>query len=150
MRPAHRRRERGLSGGDIQRPGLAPENHNHPRRGDHLRPATAGVNDVHRLLSGGRDIQTTYIVADGQQGGLSGLNNRTLVDGTETANHTLNGAGPGSEYWDALTQDITTSIPPSDTAVTIQVESAADLGVGDCITWVSQVLSVPPLVPVNL
>ncbi len=87
--------------------------------------------------------QTTYIVADGQQGPGLGLNNRTHVDGTETANHTLNGAGPGTEYWDTLTQNISAFIPPSDTDVTIEVESASDFGVADCITWVAQVLSVP-------
>lgn len=88
--------------------------------------------------------ETTFIVADGQQdpGGI-GLRNRTYVDGTLTADYVLNGAGPGTQYWDTLTQDISAFIPPSDTAVTIEVESTADLGVADCITWVAQVLSVP-------
>ena len=90
---------------------------------------------------------TTYIVADGQQPGGLGLNNRTLVDGVETANHTLNGAGPGTQYWDTLTQNISAFIPPSDTSVMIQVESAADFGVADCITWVAQVLAVPAVEP---
>ncbi len=81
---------------------------------------------------------TTYIVADGQQA----LNNRTLVDGTETANHVLNGAGPGTQYWDTLTQDITAFIPEDDTDVTVEVESAGN-GTFDCLTWVAQVLSVP-------
>ena len=92
--------------------------------------------------------QTTYIVADGQQdpGGI-GFNNRTYVDATMTADYTLNGAGPGTQYWDTLTQDISTFIPPSDTAVTIGVESTADLGIADCLTWVAQVVSVPAEAP---
>jgi hypothetical protein len=82
--------------------------------------------------------ETTFIVADGQDG----LNNRTLVDGTETANHVLNGAGPGTEYWDTLTQDISAFIPAGDTNVTTEVESAGN-GTYDCLTWVAQVVSVP-------
>lgn len=90
--------------------------------------------------------ETTYIVADGQQSfpvPNIGLRNRTYVDGTLTADYVLNGAGPGTEFWDTLTQDISAFIPPSDTAVTIEVESSQDFGVADCITWVAQVLSVP-------
>jgi hypothetical protein len=87
--------------------------------------------------------RTTYIVADGQSGGAFNLNNRTLIDGTETANHTLNGAGPGTQYWDTLTQDISAFVPAADTSVSVEVESTGN----DCITWVAQVLSVPVAEP---
>lgn len=82
--------------------------------------------------------QTTWIVADGQ-GNATEPHNRTWVDGNMTASSVLDGAGPGTWYWDTLTQDITTYIPAGDTAVTIGTESATN----DCITWVAQVLSVP-------
>lgn len=84
--------------------------------------------------------QTTWVVADGQQGGtFPAPNNRVLVDGTITADPALNGFGPGTQYWDTLTQSVTAFIPPADTAVTVEVESVTT----DCITWVAQVLSVP-------
>jgi hypothetical protein len=87
--------------------------------------------------------RTTYVVADGQSGGAFNLNNRTLIDGTETANHTLNGAGPGTQYWDTKTDDISAFVPPADTSVSVEIESTGN----DCITWVAQVLSVPVAEP---
>jgi hypothetical protein len=95
-----------------------------------------------QFLAVAGNSKTTYIVADGQQD-YPDLNNRTLVDGTETANNTLDGAGPGTEYWDTLTQNITTFVPAADTAVTVAIESSTDNVSYDCLTWVAQGLSVP-------
>jgi len=89
--------------------------------------------------------KTTYVVADGQPG----LRNRTLVDGTQTADFTPQGGGPGSDYWNTVTQDISAFVPPADTSVSVQLESL-NFGGYDCLTWVAQVLSVPapePVVP---
>jgi hypothetical protein len=90
--------------------------------------------------AGAGTSQTTYVMADGQ-----GLRNRTLVDGTETADFVLDGTStPGSIYWDNLTQNISAFIPPGDTAVTVEAESL-NFGGFDCLTWVAQVLSVPAI-----
>jgi hypothetical protein len=86
--------------------------------------------------------KTTWIVADGQHD-VGAPNTRLLVDGTEIANHALNGNGPGSQFWDTRTDDISAFVPSGDTSVTVAIESNADPGgVYDCLTWVAQVLSV--------
>lgn len=82
--------------------------------------------------------KTTYVVADGQPG----LRNRTRVDGTYTADFTPQGGGPGSDYWNTVTQDISAFVPPADTSVSVELESL-NYGGYDCLTWVAQVLSVP-------
>lgn len=90
--------------------------------------------------------RTTWIVADGQPlsfGNGSILDNRTLVNGTQLADFVLNGAGPGTPYWDTLTNDISAFIPPGTTSVQLAIESTTnDTGASDCLTWVAQVLSV--------
>lgn len=84
--------------------------------------------------------QTTWVVADGQPSAPP-FNNKTYVDATLTASTVLNGAD--GDFWDTLTQDISTFIPSGDTSVTVGTESSFDFGSGDCITWVAQALSTP-------
>lgn len=79
---------------------------------------------------------TTFIVADGQHN-FAGLNNKVYLGDTLLAQYTLNGAGPGSQYWDTLSLNV--NIPTGSTSTTVSVESSN----GDCLTWVAQVLSVP-------
>ncbi len=86
---------------------------------------------------------TTWIVADGQQN-LPGANNRIFVNGVEIANHTLNGAGPGTQLWDTRTDNISAFVPAGTTSITFGIVSDND-GTGpnsDCLTWVAQVFSV--------
>ncbi|MDP2674439.1 MAG: DUF3344 domain-containing protein [Dehalococcoidia bacterium] len=99
-------------------------------------PAEATVFSGFSAAAG--TTKTTYVVADGQPG----LRNRTLVDGTETADFTPQGGGPGSDYWNTVTQDISAFVPPADTSVSVELESL-NFGGYDCLTWVAQVLSVP-------
>jgi hypothetical protein len=105
-------------------------------------PAEATVFSGWTAVAG--TTQTTYIVADGQQGGtFPAPNNRTKVDGTTLTDPALNGFGPGSQYWDTKTENISAFVPPADTSVSVEVESKTT----DCITWVAQVLSVPVAEP---
>jgi protocatechuate 3,4-dioxygenase beta subunit len=81
---------------------------------------------------------TTWIVADGQGKNNPGLINRILVNGTQFASPVLNGAGPGTPYWDTRTDDISAFVPTGTTSVTVAIESTN----GDCLTWVAQVVAV--------
>ena len=86
------------------------------------------------FAANGVSAGTSWIVADGQQG----LDNRIHVDGTLVADHVVNGAGPGTQYWDTDTRDITSFVPAGDTDVQVGLESFAN----DCITWIAQVAAV--------
>lgn len=96
------------------------------------------------FTAAGTGTKTTFIVADGQRN-VPGLNSRIFIDGTEIANHILNGADPppGSQFWDTETRNISSFVPSGDTDVTVAIESSSDDGFFfDCLTWVAQVVSV--------
>jgi hypothetical protein len=89
---------------------------------------------------------TTYIVADGQQGGIKSA----TFNGDAVPNATFSGTDPlaAGDYslgnlWDTTTADVSSSIKASDTSASLSITSATDDSDNyDCVVWVGQVLAV--------
>ncbi|MEK7215886.1 MAG: hypothetical protein AAB289_09865, partial [Chloroflexota bacterium] len=94
--------------------------------------------------AGPKSAKTTYIVADGQSGKFSTLQNdasfeATLLGGGDTLSG-ADGAATGNYLWDTESHNVSALVVDGDTSVDTTVTSVD----GDCLTRVAQVFSVGP------